>query len=192
MRATKKERVEITMNKYWVWLSRIYKIGAINQKRLLETYKEPEKIWKLSKKELAKNKFLTENQINIILDKTYRENLAKYIEYMEKNKISLISIKDEKYPEKLKNIYDPPVVLYVKGNINILNKRSIAIVGSRNCSSYGEFASRKFACELAKNNIIVISGLARGIDINAHIGTLKIENSTITVLRFWFGYSISK
>ena len=192
MRATKKERVEITMNKYWVWLSRIYKIGAINQKRLLETYKEPEKIWKLSKKELAKNKFLTENQINIILDKTYRENLAKYIEYMEKNKISLISIKDEKYPEKLKNIYDPPVVLYVKGKINILNKRSIAIVGSRNCSSYGEFASRKFAYELAKNNIIVISGLARGIDINAHIGTLKIENSTITVLRFWFGYSISK
>ena len=134
MRATKKERVEITMNKYWVWLSRIYKIGATNQKRLLETYKEPEKIWKLSKKELAKNKFLTENQINIILDKTYRENLAKYIEYMEKNKISLISIKDEKYPEKLKNIYDPPVVLYVKGNINILNEKCFSIIGSKSCT----------------------------------------------------------
>ena len=169
------------MNKYWVWFSRIYKIGPVNQNKLLERYKLPEKIWNLSKKELEKNKFLKEEQINIILDKMYRINLEKYIEYMKKNKIYLISINDKYYPEKLKNIYDAPAVIYLKGNKKILNKKSIAIIGSRNCSNYGMTVTKRFTYELAKNNIIVISGLARGIDKYAHIGTLHVENSTIAV-----------
>lgn len=173
------------MDKYLVWLSCLYKIGARTQNELLKKYKSPKKIWNLTKKELEKNEFLNETQIEIILDERYRKNLNKYIEYMNKNKIEMISIFDKEYPEKLKEIYDPPVVLYIKGNKNILSKISIAIIGSRNCSEYGMITAKKFAYELANNNIIIVSGLAKGIDKYAHIGTLYLENSTIAVTRMW-------
>ena len=108
------------MNKYWIWFSMINKIGAKTQKDLLERYKTPEKIWRLTKDEIQKNNILDDNKINIIINEKYRQNLDNYIEYMEKNSIKMITIQDEKYPEKLRNIYDPPVVLYVKGNEKIL------------------------------------------------------------------------
>ena len=180
------------MNKYWVWFSRIYKIGAKKQNELLIKYKLPENIWNLSEKELKENDFLTKENIDIIIDKRYRNNLEIYIEYMNKNNISLCTIQDENYPMRLKEIYDPPVTLYIKGNKELLNRKSIAIIGSRNCSNYGMNVAKKFAYELANNNIIIISGLAKGIDAYAHKGTLKIKNSTIAVVRMWTRQSISK
>lgn len=180
------------MNKYWVWLSSLYKIGAKNQNELLKKYKTPETIWKLSKKNLEKNDFLKEEQIKSILNQKYRENLSRYIEYMEKNKIQLITIRDKEYPYKLKEIYDPPIAIYVRGNKNLLNQRSIAIIGSRSCSQYGRITAGKLAYGLAKNNIIVLSGLARGIDAYAHMGALKITNSTIAVMRMWIRPSLPK
>ena len=110
----------------------------------------------------------------------------EYIEalnlYMEKNNIQIIKITDKEYPEKLKQIYDPPKILYVKGNKNILNEKSIAIIGTRMCSMYGKVIAEKISYELAKENIITISGLARGIDTYAHLGTVKAERKTIAVL----------
>ena len=101
---------------------------------------------------------------------------------MEKNSIKMITIQDEKYPEKLRNIYDPPVVLYVKGNEKILQIPSIAIIGSRNCSSYGKQTAMQFAYNLSKHNINIISGLARGIDTYAHLGAIKAQKPTIAVV----------
>ena len=118
-------------------------------------------------------------------------NLKKYIEYMEENQIHLITIKDKEYPYKLKEMYDSPIAIFTKGNKDLLKQKSIAIIGSRSCSSYGKFISKNFAYGLAKNNIVVISGLARGIDTYAHSGTLKIKNSTIAVVRIWIRSRLS-
>ena len=170
------------MNKYWIWFSMINKIGAKTQKDLLERYKTPEKIWRLTKDEIQKNNILDDNKIDIIINEKYRQNLDNYIEYMEKNSIKMITIQDEKYPEKLRNIYDPPVVLYVKGNEKILPIPSIAIIGSRNCSSYGKQTAMQFAYNLSKHNINIISGLARGIDTYAHLGAIKAQKPTIAVV----------
>lgn len=172
------------MDKYWVWLSSIYKIGAVNQNKLLEKYKTPKKIFNLTKKELEKNTYLNKENIDIILE-TNRNNLDKYIEYMRNNNIELITIKDNEYPDKLKCLFDPPIVLYIKGNKKILNSKSIAIIGSRNCSMYGKVCAEKFAYDLSKYNITIISGLARGIDGFAHIGTIKNKRQTIAVMRIW-------
>lgn len=149
------------MNKYWVWLSRLYKIGAYKQNMLIIKYGRPEEIWKLKRKDLVKIDFLKEDDVDIILNETYRQNLEKYIEYMQKNKIYLITINDKIYPENLRKIYDPPVVIYVKGNKEILNKTSISIIGSRNCSNYGMTVAKKFAYELAARNIIVVSRFSK-------------------------------
>ena len=97
-------------------------------------------------------------------------------------KIQELCITDDEYPKCLKEIFNPPKKLYVWGDVKVLNNIGISIVGSRNCSKYGKEMSQKFAYMLAKHNINIISGLARGIDTNAHIGCLKAKGKTIAVL----------
>jgi len=165
--------------KYWIWLSRIKGIGSKNINKLLNKYKTPENIWRLNEKELTKINGIGEIIAKNILNIDYRKNLDKYEGYMLKNNIKLISINDEKYPKKLKEIYDPPICIYVKGNEKILNDFAISIIGCRNCSKYGENISKKLAFSLSNNNINVISGLARGIDTYAHKGCININNLNV-------------
>ena len=94
----------------------------------------------------------------------------------------------EEYPEKLNKIYAPPAKLYVVGDEKILNKPSIAIIGCRNASQYGKRVAFKFAYELAQKGIVVISGLARGIDIYSHLGAIKAKGKTIAVLGSGFNH----
>lgn len=168
--------------KYWIWLSRITGLGSVRKSKLLEIFKQPEAIWNLSYEDIVNIEGFGEKITNEILDKKYRKDLEKYIEYMEKYKIDIITIHDKEYPNKLKNIYDPPVVLFTKGNKDILNNVSIGIVGCRECSQYGINVTQKISYELAKENITIISGMAKGIDSYAHIGCLKAEGNTVAVL----------
>ena len=168
------------MNKYWIWFSRINKIGAKAQNKLLEKYHNPERIWNLPKEELQE--ILDNKQVEIVLNQNNRENLEKYDEYMQKHKIKMITILDKKYPKKLRNIYDPPVVLYVKGNASIIDNLSIAIIGSRICSNYGKEVAKQFAYNLSKYNINIISGLAKGIDTYAHIGAMQAKGTTVAIM----------
>ena len=103
-------------------------------------------------------------------------------DYMKNNDIKIITLLDKEYPEKLKNIYDKPKVLYAKGNIKLLNEQSVAIVGCRDCSNYGKNIARKLSYSLAKENICIISGLAKGIDTFSHIGALEAGGKTIAVI----------
>ncbi len=101
----------------------------------------------------------------------------------KENKIKIISRKSPKYPEYLLKIPDPPVLLHVKGNIDSLSqKNSIAIVGTRNASIYGANAARKLGRRFAKEGFVVVSGLARGIDTQAHKGALDAGGMTVAVL----------
>ena len=94
----------------------------------------------------------------------------------------------KEYPEKLNKIYAPPAKLYVLGDEAILNKPSIAIIGCRDASQYGKRVAFKFAYELAKKGIVVISGLARGIDIYSHLGAIKANGKTVAVLGSGFNH----
>ena len=117
-----------------------------------------------------------------LLNKQLRDNLDKYIEKMARNKIDIVTIEDKEYPQILKNIYDFPISLYVKGNINILNNSSIAIVGCREASNYGMNVAKYFSYNLSKKGINIVSGLARGIDSYAHIGAIQANGKTIGVV----------
>lgn len=98
--------------------------------------------------------------------------------------IEEILIKNNKYPNQLKNIYDPPAKLYVLGNRFILNQRNFAIVGSRKATQYGKKIAMQISKELAENGLNVVSGLAIGIDSYAHLGCLQVKDAgkTIAVL----------
>ena len=159
--------------RYWIWLSLIKNLGPKRKLKLLELYQNPEKIYKLSKEELLKIEGIGEETAkNIILSKN--EKLLDYhIKYMKENNINIIHIYEESYPQILKEIYDPPISLYIKGNKEILNNKNIGIVGCRECTDYGKKAAKYFAYNLAKENINIVSGLAKGVDSFAHLGCLS-------------------
>jgi DNA processing protein len=100
-----------------------------------------------------------------------------------KYKVVKIDMNSKYYPERLRNIDCPPKELYCLGNLELLNyKSNIAIIGSRNCSLYGERAAKDFAFNLAKEDVCIVSGLAKGIDSFSHIGALNANGKTIAVL----------
>lgn len=176
------KNMENNYDKYWIWFSRIKKLTVLQKRELLRIYQSPEKIWMLNKAELFNIRELDNQCIEEILNEEYRKNIEKYIEYMRKNNIIMITINDKLYPNKLKELYDKPVVLFAKGNINLMNNHCVAVVGSRECTEYGKNAAQKLSYELAKNNMCIVSGLARGIDKYAHIGAIKAKGNTIAVI----------
>lgn len=100
-----------------------------------------------------------------------------------KYKVIKVNMNSKYYPERLRQIDDPPKELYCLGNLELLNyKNNIAMIGSRNCSSYGKRAAKDFAYNLAKEDICIVSGLAKGIDSFSHIGALNAKGKTIAVL----------
>lgn len=101
---------------------------------------------------------------------------------MYNNNIGIITIRDKEYPQILKEIYDSPIALYLIGNKNILNNTNIAIIGCRECSEYGKNVAKELAYNISKNKMNIISGLAKGIDIEGHKGALEANEKTIAVL----------
>lgn len=168
--------------KYWIWYSRIENVSCVKKNKLLKKYKDIEKIFYLDEKRLQEEEYLNSNEISNLLNNKYKSDLDKYREYLMQNKIKVITLLDKEYPQKLKSIYDKPIVLFAKGNIELLKEKSVAIVGSRNCSEYGKNTAMKFAYELSKQNICIISGLAKGIDKYSHIGALEAKGNTIAVI----------
>ena len=176
---------------YWIWLSRIEGLNPKLLNDLLKKYNSPKELWNKTKEQLI-SEGLKERHAESITNSIYKQNLDKYLKYMKKNEIDLITIYDNQYPQNLKEIYDPPFVIYIKGNKEILNQKALSIVGCRNCTKYGENIATKLAYNLSLNNINIVSGLAKGIDSFAHIGALQAKGKTIAVVRMWFGHCISK
>lgn len=163
---------DLEKKKYWVWLAIIPNLGIKRKRRLLEIYKNPKRIFELSKEELIKVDGIGENIIeNIMSSKKERKIERELIKMYEKN-INIISINDKDYPEILKNIYDPPVSIFVKGNVENLKKNSLAIIGCRQATDYGKKAAKYFGYQLSKNRWNIVSGLAKGVDSYSHVGNI--------------------
>lgn len=159
--------------KYWVWFSLIKNLGIRRKQKILKIYKNPKKIYYLKKSELLKIGGIGEQTVDNILNKETKEAVNKHISYMEKNNIDIISFVDKSYPQNLKQIYDMPISLYIKGNKDILNNKNLAIIGCREASEYGKKAAKYFGYNLSKMGINIISGLAKGVDSYSHIGNCK-------------------
>ena len=168
--------------KYWLWLSKIESLGSIKIQKLLEKYRHPKEIWKCKKEDLLKIDKIGEKIAEEILNEKYRIGLEEEIQKMKKEKVELISIQDKEYPEKLKQLYDKPISLYVKGNKEILNEFALAIIGCRENSFYGKEVATAVAKGLAKKKITTISGLAKGIDSISQKETVKVGGKTIAVI----------
>jgi len=96
--------------------------------------------------------------------------------------LTTLDRRDRRYPPLLAQLHDPPAALYVRGSTQILSRAAVAVVGARSCSGYGSQVARELARELAAAGVVVISGLARGIDGEAHRGALDADGPTVAVL----------
>lgn len=139
-------------------------------------------MYNATKGELLSKKDIGEKTAEILLDKEKRKELDKHLKYMYNNNIEIITIKDKQYPQILKEIYDPPIAIYLIGNKDILNNTNIAIIGCRECSEYGKNMARQLAYNISKHKINIVSGLAKGIDVEGHIGAIQANEKTIAVL----------
>lgn len=173
---------ELENKKYWIWFSLIKNLGIRRKLKLIEIYKDPQVIFNLKKEVLIKVRGIGEEIANTIIASKKERLINYHIEYMLKNSINIINIGEKEYPQNLKKIYDAPISLYIKGNYKILNNKNIAIVGCRDCSEYGKKASKYFAYNLAKKNIGIVSGLAKGVDSYSHIGCMCANGNTIAVV----------
>lgn len=168
--------------KYWIWLASVEGLGPVKKLALLNKFKSVKKIYNATEKEILKVDGMSDKIVQNMQKAKDAKLLEKYEKYILKNDIKIINISDDNYPAKLKNIYAPPITIFAKGDISLLNSKSIAIVGSREPSKYGIYVAEKFSKELSKEGIAIVSGLAKGIDTFAHVGALSSFGKTIAVL----------
>ena len=166
-------------------------MGIKRKIKLLKYYKTPKELYKLEKDELLKINEIKEKDAEYILNKFTRKNVDRHIDYMKKNNIDIININDKEYPKLLRKIYDPPISLYIKGNKDILNNSAVAIIGCREATEYGKKAAKYFSYNITKQNINIVSGLAKGIDSYAHIGNICAQCEENNLNNVGYGKTIA-
>ncbi len=163
-------------------LNMLPKIGPIRVRRLLERLGSAEAILKASESKLTQTNGIGPETARIISQWEQHIDLSKELDDAKARGISIITQDDSDYPEALRHMYDPPLALYVWGNLTAADKHAIAIVGSRRTTHYGQQAALGFSRDLARSGLTIISGLARGIDSFAHRGALEAKGRTIAVI----------
>ncbi|HWP45810.1 MAG TPA: DNA-processing protein DprA [Candidatus Limnocylindrales bacterium] len=167
---------------YWLALSLVQGVGAILFKRLIEAFGSPRNVFEASPEALQQVDGVGAKTAHHIKTFFKTDILRKQLQLLEKHRVQIVTLSDSNYPELLRNIFDPPPVLYVKGTFSERDQLAVAVVGSRKSSSYGRLTAEKICLDLVSRGVTIVSGLARGIDSFAHRGALKGGGRTIAVL----------
>ncbi|WP_300360665.1 DNA-processing protein DprA [Fusobacterium sp.] len=160
---------------------RIVKIKYKNILKLMNSFENYQDIFKLTDEQL-KLYFKFDDETILLLHKSKKINLEEELKSLKNLGIKIVSLKDKDYPINLKNISHPPVFLYYKGDLNLADKNTIGIVGTRKPTIYGKRVCEKITCELVESDVVTVSGLAFGIDTICHKTTLENNGKTIAVV----------
>lgn len=167
---------------YYLALNEIKGIGPVQIEKLLSFYGSAEEVYNHTSKELM-SYGLSPFCAEAIANKSTLQKAEKYLKIAEEKELKIIILNHSQYPDLLKEIYSPPSVLYVKGDIDLLESmNSLGIVGTRNPDNYGKRVVEAVVGELVANHMTIISGMATGIDTLAHKECLKCNGKTIAVL----------
>lgn len=166
---------------YLLALHSINGFGPIRLKAALDYFQDPKTAWEANFKEFLQIG-IPKKVVDLLMETRKKLDPERYLESIQKSHIKWLTVYDENYPRFLKEIYDPPTVLYYKGEVLAEDNLAVAIVGTRKITSYGRLVTEKFAQGLVEAGITVISGLARGVDSQAHRTTVKNLGRTLAVL----------
>lgn len=167
--------------RYWVGFTLIKGIGAVRLQALIHHFGDLETAWKANPAELAEAG-LGAKLVERVVQARENVNLEKISEQIARQGIQILTWNDEAYPARLREIDQPPPVLYLRGEYLPDDVFAVAIVGTRRITPYGRQVTEEIASFLAANGITVVSGLARGVDAVAHTAALKAGGRTIGVL----------
>jgi DNA processing protein len=167
---------------YQIALTLIPNIGPVQAKILIEHFEDAETIFKASLKKLSGIENIGEIRACCIKSFKYFSLAEEEIEFIEKYKIQPFFITDSNYPKRLLNCYDPPTLLYYRGNADLNASRIISVIGTRNYTDYGKQITEKLVSDLKEENVVIVSGLAFGIDAIAHKSAIQNNLQTIGVL----------
>jgi DNA processing protein len=165
---------------YWVGLTRIEGLGVRGAHKLIGYFESPQAAYMASLTELE-GSGLPPAVCQSIFAQAGLEEAEKEIEEAAKAGCQLVGYGSAAYPPLLRQISDPPLFLYVKGNVQAIAGHCLAVVGSRRPSAYGLQVARRLARDLAERNLVIVSGMARGIDSAAHHGALEANGKTVAV-----------
>lgn len=162
-------------------LGQFYKFGPVKFKRLQNYFPDMASAFKAPLKDLIRAGIDEKTAEEFII---FRHQLEpeKILEELNKEGIKFLTFNDKAYPELLKQIYDPPAILYYRGDPEAFSGFALAVVGARKFSTYGAQVAEKLVKELAANNLTIVSGLALGIDALAHGASLEVKGKTIAVI----------
>lgn len=170
------------MHKHWVWLTTRKGVGTRGRAALLELYGTAEHIYELKEDDYAQTEGFDRRWLESLLDKSLDE-AEDILRDCDNEEIDLLTYADERYPDRLKHIADPPALLYYKGTLpDFDNEAAIAVVGSRRCSAYGLMYAKQFGRQIANSGGLVVSGGARGIDTMALKGALDSTMPVVAVM----------
>ena len=168
--------------KYWVWLTTLPGLTNRSKLLLLEHFPSPEDIYYAQPEDLPPVEGLSSSQAALLSDKS-TDRAEDVLARCAKGDIFLLTMQDALYPDRLRNIFDPPVLLYGRGRMPLFDEEAaVSVVGTRTCTPYGISTSEELGYQLAKEGAVVVSGLARGIDGASHRGALRAGGFTAAVL----------
>ena len=167
--------------RYWLALNRVPGLGTQRFRLLMARFPSLEEAWRASASDLEAAG-LDRRTVAAILECRARISPEEEREKLEQAGVSAFTLRDAAYPPRLKEIYDPPPVLYIRGALLPVDERSVAVVGTRKATAYGREAASTLAGDLARHGVTIVSGLARGIDAVAHRAALEAGGRTIAVL----------
>ncbi|HEV3041785.1 MAG TPA: DNA-processing protein DprA [Candidatus Angelobacter sp.] len=165
---------------YWLALSLTPGLGPTRGRKLVQHFVDPQNVFHASLTELEALGLQAQSAQAIVTGKSLELAHAEYAK-ASAAKIEILTKDDAAWPECLNEIYDPPLVLYVRGNPGVLSRPGIAIVGTRHPTPYGIGMAERLACDLAVRGLVIFSGMARGVDAYAHRGALKGPGITVAV-----------
>ncbi|MDQ7799068.1 MAG: DNA-processing protein DprA [Candidatus Edwardsbacteria bacterium] len=168
---------------WWLRLQSVKGVGSIKFNELVGALGHPRRVFASGDSELAQVPKMDARVIREIRSFKFVPGYAEeQLEKADRLRAEILTIDDPEYPDNLKNFTDAPPILFVRGSLKSSDQRAVAIVGSRNATTYGKNTSAGMARELAASGITVVSGMARGIDSAAHQGALAAGGRTIAVL----------
>jgi len=166
---------------YLLALHSVDGLGPVRLRSLLEHFTHPGDAWEASKEELLKLS-IPKNTVDLLIETRRKLDPEQYFKEIQDRGIKILTLFDEEYPKLLKQIYDPPIILYYKGEFLPADDRAIGVVGTRKITGYGKLVTEKFTTELVNFGFTIVSGLARGVDSVAHLAAINAGGRTIAVL----------
>ncbi len=164
----------------WIALTLTPGLGPTKSRKLVDHFGTPEAVFLASLTALEATGIQAVSAQAIATGKSAelaREEIAR----ADAQGVTILSMDDPRYPVRLKQIYDPPLILYVRGDADLLNRPGIAVVGTRHPSPYGAGMAERLGCDLAAQGLVIISGMARGVDTASHRGAISAKGKTVAV-----------